>query len=51
MIPLAANEDDLSEEMKDATQRIAQNFREDEEDDKDQYDPDWTDMSLPIGVM
>ncbi|KAK9495090.1 hypothetical protein V1508DRAFT_450952 [Lipomyces doorenjongii] len=42
-ISLAANEDDPSEEIKDATQRIAQNFTEDEEDDKDQYDPDWTD--------
>ncbi|KAK9389274.1 hypothetical protein V1515DRAFT_578356 [Lipomyces mesembrius] len=42
---LAANEDNLSGEIKDATQRIVQNFPEDEEDDKGQNDPDWTDST------
>ncbi|KAK9360922.1 hypothetical protein V1504DRAFT_439944 [Lipomyces starkeyi] len=39
-ILLAANEDDLSEEIKDATQHMAQNLPEDEEDYKD-----WTDST------
>ncbi|KAK9331698.1 hypothetical protein V1520DRAFT_368376 [Lipomyces starkeyi] len=50
-ILLAANEDDLSEEIKDATQHMAsqhmtQNLPEDEEDYKDQSQtPDWTDST------
>ncbi|KAK9375126.1 uncharacterized protein V1513DRAFT_443810 [Lipomyces chichibuensis] len=44
-IHLAENEDDLSEEINDATQHMAQNLPEDEEDYKDQNDPDWTDST------